>query len=151
MSDRTCFQIVIYAAPDNEVTAIEHIFEQYDIGYRETSDSESLYKVVLGAHAHSYEIRCGSATDISQELIRHAPGSSWELWEDPAYEWLGDVHRYTPELGLFAAECTSEGCPVFTVAEVLQMVTQTEQSRLRALGEAHRKALTTLGEAIADV
>lgn len=151
MSDRTYFQIVIYAAPADERAAIERIFEQYDIGYGETRDSDGFYRVVLGAQANTHEIRCGSASDIAQELVHHAPRSSWELWEDPAYEWLGDVRRYTPDLGLFTAECTSEGCPVFTVAEVLQMVTQSEQSRLRALGETHRKALAALGEALAEV
>ena len=51
----------------------------------------------------------GSASDIAGELIAAAPGVSFVLWEDPAYQWLGTLEAHAPGLGDYSAECDSDG------------------------------------------
>lgn len=151
MSDRTFLQIEICDAPDAELAAIETVFETFDLRYEQESDStESEGRIRFGSTAQNEEICCGSASLIAQKLIACAPGASWSLWEDPKYEWLGDLFLYTPTLGVFNADCSSGGDAVFTASEVLMIWAnnESEAARRLALGETHRQALAEVAAAV---
>lgn len=155
MSDRTYLALSVYECPTSQAQAILDIIETFDlsIGYDdETSDDEGL---ALGALYSVGSVPCGSASEIAHHLMQVAPDTSWEVREDPAYEWLGSIHRFTPTLGMFAAQCDAEGEPVFTAREVQLLIEREgrpgDHPLALATGETHREALLELSKTYADV
>jgi Protein of unknown function (DUF3145) len=115
MSDRTNFQVYVYECPeDQREAAAAAITDIYDPDEGSTDD--------LAEGITVYEARVGTADEVAAKLREAAPGASFYLWEDPCYEWLGDMYAYTPELGIFTAACDSYGEPVFKLSEVVVVV-----------------------------
>lgn len=152
MSDRTPVQLTVSACPTEQVGAVLDVIESYGLHLEYVEDGQpGDDQLGLALTYMDPEISCGSAQKIAQELQNHAPDASWEIWEDPKYEWLGDLYRYTPELGVFSAECDAEGTAVFTADEVHKLAilpnTVNEPARAYALGETHHSALRSLDKA----
>ncbi|WP_137811168.1 hypothetical protein [Gordonia sp. GAMMA] len=141
MADRTCFQLRIANCPAGEVSEILDIIDEYDLGGEDAADGV----LVIGTTYLGQEIRCGSAEDIATSLQERSPGASWECWEDPKYEWMGRLFRFTPELGLFGTDCDADGVARFTPQDVHSLVnlpnTLDEPTQARALGELHTTSL----------
>ena len=78
--------------------------------------------VTVGGEYLATEISCGSADEYATALIKAAPGASFVLWEDPAYQWLGSLRAYAPDLGEYAAECDANGIVTLTPEEIRQAV-----------------------------
>ena len=116
MSDRTNFQVYVYECPEDQhdaaVDAIREVAGEWEEG---SADD-------LAAGLIMYDARCGIAGEMAAALAEAVPGASFYLWEDPAYEWLGDVYAYTPALGMFTAECDSNGEPMFRLSDVLATI-----------------------------
>lgn len=72
----------------------------------------------------AHEMSLGTADEIAAKLIEAAPGCSFDLWEDPYAQYLGDHRAYTPELGLFTSECTANGEPVYERSEIQKMIAE---------------------------
>jgi len=123
MSDRTSLQVFVYACPESEREAMLAVIDQHG-GWDEGDSAEGRWT--------DYEACCGSADTIARALSHDAPGASFLLWEDPAYQWLGSLEAYTPELGSFSGECTSEGTVVARYQDVAGK-TAHELSRLYGL------------------
>ena len=81
--------------------------------------------VVLGECYQAYEVSCGTADELGGALAE-LPGISFVLWEDPQYQWLGDLRAHTPELGLFAAACDANGNVCLQPAELLAIIARHE-------------------------
>lgn len=141
MSDRTHLQLQILHCPPDQLRKVHAVIE-YSIC--DLADDED---VELGETYEVEETVCGTADEIAAKLQQDAPDAAWLCWEDPKYEWLGKLHRYTPELGLWSRECDANGTPLFVAEEVLQFTRNPligmQQLRL-ALGLAHEQALETL-------
>lgn len=73
-----------------------------------------------------------------------APGVSWELEAHPSDGGVGMIHRFTPDLGLWAADCDLDGEPVFRAKELLgdRKLGELEFK----LGQTHEKELSDLRE-----
>ena len=114
MSDRTTFQVYLYECPEDQreaaLGAIREVAGEWDEGAADQP----------GEGFTIYEARLGTAMDTAHRLAEAAPGASFYMWEDPAYEYLGDVYAYTPALGMFTAQCDSYGEPVFTLSQIEQ-------------------------------
>ena len=116
MGDRTPHQVYLYNCPPDQAQAATEALAQYTWDEEPAGDG-----IGDGAYA-CYEKSCGTSGEIAAALTAAAPGASFVLWEDPAYDWLGDVHAHTPALGAFTASCDANGQPVYTRAEVIAMM-----------------------------
>jgi len=119
MGDRTALTAVIHDCPPVERVRVLEILAQwfdgsdYGEGAGETLELENTYM--------DPEASCGSADELAGQL-EDVPGISFTVWEDPAYEWLGSVRAYTPDLGSYAAECTADGTPVLEYGQIAAVI-----------------------------
>lgn len=149
MSDRTHLTLKISDCPASQAQAVIDLIDQHGLHPEcDQPGQPADDQLGLGLAYMDHEVTCGSAQEISTHLQRVAPEASWEVHEDPAYEWFGDLYRFTPGLGVFTAECDAQGEPVFTPAQIRPMAylpdTPDEPALSVALGEAHREALADL-------
>lgn len=116
MSDRTTFQVYVYECPEDQreaaVAAIREVAGEWDEGTLPRPGEGFTF----------YEVRLGTAMDTAAKLTEAAPGASFYMWEDPAYEYLGDMYARTPALGSFTAQCDSYGEPVYGCSQVIEML-----------------------------
>lgn len=112
MGDRTGLTVTIYDCPKDQVGAVLLALEEYHL---------ELDELTLGEVYQEYEVYCGSSDELAAVLMNTAPGASWEVYEDPKYEWLGSINRYTPALGRWSAACDSEGNAVFNAEQILKL------------------------------
>ena len=141
MSDRTSMSVTVADCPPAQIEALT--WTLIDLG---------LSKVDNHNEFTADEIICGTAHDVGERLPDAAPGASWELVEQPAYEYLGIAMMYTPTLGLFTADCNNLGQPLVTTTAALALAEIVRQdpdaiSEIRhRLGLDHRRALDALIE-----
>ncbi|KJR10243.1 hypothetical protein UG54_01295 [Gordonia sihwensis] len=135
-------QLRIANCPDDQARAILEIIDAHDLSV-DIDDRPNVLRI--GEIYRIDEIPCKTSEEIANELQEVAPDASWECWEDPKYEWLGDLYRFTPELGLFTVECGGEGEPLFTAFEVRHFMAKATAvggvDLARSLGELHEQAL----------
>lgn len=144
MSDRTPVQLIVADCPIDQVAAVLDLVKRFGLHVEYITDDQPVDgQLGLGVTYMDTEVVCGSAFTMARQLQQTAPDASWEVWEDPAYEWLGDLYRFTPELGLFTAECNSQGDPVFTDEQVLRLFDEhPTRDRLESrLGGTHAAVL----------
>lgn len=125
MSSTTTVIAVIYAYQPGTERDVLDVLIGYDLtgGMTETIELDEVYMDDTG--------RGGSSANIATELA--ALGATFQCWEEPYGEWLGDVHLHVPGLGMFSAECDAAGAVVFGTSEVLNMVIEaTSLAGLRA-------------------
>lgn len=142
MSDRTYFELKIVECPASQISEVRAVL----LGHSLLDDDHVLR---IGDSYTVDEIRCGTAEEVADELRVRAPGASWVCWEAPKYEWLGDLYRFTPELGVFTAECDGDGeprFPPFHIQALLDSLGTDQAAWKRALGVTHRDALTEKAE-----
>lgn len=142
MGDRTALQLRIADCPVDQAGAILEIIDAHDLSV-DIDDRPTVLRI--GEIYRIDEILCNTSEEIANELQVVAPDASWECWEDPKCEWLGDLYRFTPELGLFTVECGGEGEPLFTPVEVRHFMAKAAtggDDLARSLGELHEQALT---------
>lgn len=132
MGDRTSFQITIYDCPAEQAGAVLDALDNHNIGV-DWGSPLNTQVLFLGESYNEHEASCGTSDEMARELMAEAPGASWELWEDPKYEWLGAVWRYTPELGSFTADCDANGTPYFSSTAVWEMLGNEGPDRVRRL------------------
>jgi hypothetical protein len=141
MSDRTSMSVTVADCPPAQIEALT--WTLIDLGLSKVDDHNEFT---------ADEIICGTAHDVGERLPDAAPGASWELVEQPAYEYLGIAMMYTPALGLFTADCNDLGQPLVTTTAALALAEIVRQnpdaiSEIRGrLGFDHRRALDDLIE-----
>lgn len=148
MGDRTWFKAVIFDCPANQAQAVLDVFDEYGV---HPGDDVAVPDghLALGATYVNEDILCGSAQEIAARLEVDAPEAAWELWEDPKLEWLGDLWRYTPMLGAWTAQCSSEGTPLFSDDHIRGLHTRVSHPLTlheldKLLGFEHSRALACL-------
>lgn len=128
MADRTPVQAFIYSCPPERVRQVRRVLawhgldSEYEAAHPRSRDPENT--VVLGAAYWSAEEVLGTAADVAAELIAGAPEVAFLVWEDPKYEYLGEVHAHTPGSDVFQASCDAEGRPVWNNDAVMRMVAE---------------------------
>lgn len=149
MADRTPLQLRVYDCPADQAQVVLDIIEEFDlleITEEEGLDDSTLH---LGLTYFNSQIPVGSTNTVSLQLREYAPDTSWHLWEDPKFEWMGDVHLFTPEYGLFVANSDASGEAIFTAPEIRKMLDACDDDReimRRTTGEAHTEVFSNLYE-----
>lgn len=133
MSDRTCLQVSFAACPQRHVLPVLQLLDDYQLN-PEAQPRPGAAELLLDEGYRNVEVRCGSADQVAAAL-RELDGVVFYLWEDPKYEWLGDVHIEVPDAGSFDANCDAAGQPLFTAAEAKARLSAPDPDR--ALGLAH--------------
>jgi hypothetical protein len=132
MGDRTPIQVIVYSCPPGSVGEVLDAFEGFGLSggqppafvihpSRHTS-------LELGRGYARGEIAVGSSREVAAALPTSA---AWKVWEDPAYEHLGEVRMNHPDLGVFVADCDALGRPVFTSLGVDRLAIQSDGDRVQ--------------------
>jgi hypothetical protein len=142
MGDRTPIEVIIYSCPPERVSEVLDAFDEFNLD-RELAlprDREPalgpLSTLELGrGYIHS-ETLVGTSTQVAQALPKDA---AWKVWEDPAYEHLGQVILNHPDLGEYVSDCDAQGRPMFNSGEVDTLVELTAGDRIQV---GHRTGRT---------
>ncbi|MFF1917088.1 hypothetical protein ACFVYE_37175 [Streptomyces sp. NPDC058239] len=124
MSDRSALQLYVYAMPAEDQAAVQlgiddNCLEPYD-------DSSS--DIVLGMRYLTEEVPVGSAYDLAVHLLTKAPGTAFELWQDPVFQHAGRYVAHLPGIGTYEGVCDSYGSPLVKLTEVLDALTMAQDS-----------------------
>lgn len=122
MSDRTPLQCHVYDCPQEQREAVLRVLvDSYglDLDWGSADPSAGL---CLTQPYTGHDLRVGSAAELAAALREAAPGSSFVLWEDPAYEWLGSLEAQAPCLGAFSADCDAGGTVLCTLPQASQII-----------------------------
>lgn len=135
MSDRGHRTLHIYdvKAIQSERDAVEAILAKEGLSREDDVEDDTL----TGLWSDD-EARLDAHDEIAGALIAAMPGIAFAIWNDPKYEYLGGISLYTPELGVYSADCDADGNVVKTAHEIVTFLG-------RFLGEPWTKALTALG------
>ena len=137
MGDRTPIEVIVYSCPPERVNAVLEVFEEFGLGHEFVlpgdpapgpANASRQRRLELGrGYIHS-EISVGSSAEIAAALPSDA---AWKVWEDPAYEHLGEVHLNHPDLGVFLSDCDAQGRPMFNSGEVDALIELTGGDRVQ--------------------
>jgi hypothetical protein len=118
MSDRTSMSAIVYF--DREPTADEgkrfaDISDSYDGEGWNLGDPER-HVLSFGVQEHV----CGGSDEIFEQLRQVLPDAAKiVVWEDPKFEWLGQVFRWkNGQDKPFSAECDANGLVVLTEVDI---------------------------------
>jgi len=117
MSDRSYFQLHIYGFERVEDLpwAVEELITS-ELGL----DLEWVRRKDIRFVAE--EMGLGAYEEIGEQLIGVDPRLMFQCWNDPKYEYMGGLFRYTPHLGRFQHDSDSRGSPMFSAEEVMAIV-----------------------------
>jgi Protein of unknown function (DUF3145) len=134
MSDTTNLQLTVHAAPPEQHQAVLKAINAYGLGqdWASVAPADGFTELELGVQYTDGLGVVGHASQLAAELIDAAPGASFIVWEDPAYEWLGTVCAYTPELGAYEAESDANGVPQLSGAAILTLLDAVERATPQA-------------------
>lgn len=134
MGDRTNASITIYSCPLEQVHTVLGIIDN-EFGENDYGDYNGRQGVLdLGGTVGAWEVSCGTTNSVAV-LMKEAPGAAYLTNEDPYADWLGGLYAYTPELGIYSAECDANGIPQFTATNVRAIIQMTPEEQAIALGE----------------
>ena len=106
MSDRSYFQLLVEGPATDEAALHALIENELGIG----AEGERRWSAE-DANTAFYQ-------EVASRIIDRFPEVSFECWNDPAYDYLGGLVMYTPELGRWEGECDSDGNAVLTASQI---------------------------------
>lgn len=139
MGDYTALTVLV-KAPHQLMPAIEDVVMEYLNEHTRDPDPEKQPKATEVKWSGG-DVRCGSADELAtalRNLMRDgdedreiAPTPfAYNLWEDPKYEWLGDLYIYVPNdvPGLaaveYSSECDADGTTVVKPSVLLEAINE---------------------------
>lgn len=107
MSDRSSLQFNILRVDPEKADAVrQYINDEWGPEFGDLfDDTVVVEEAVLGSIADQ---------DIPGKLIELDPTIVFCIWQDPKYEYLGDVAMHTPELGTYLGPCDASANVVLT-------------------------------------
>lgn len=112
MSDRSAFQLIVYACPDKQREALLKVL-RYE-GLSEDWTDPVGETLLLAVQYTAEEKTLDAYESIANRVIAVAPGAAFLCWNDPKYEYPGAITMYEPTLGRFTGECDQSGDPYLT-------------------------------------
>jgi hypothetical protein len=76
------------------------------VEWSERAPADVLY---AGRAYTDVEASVGSEDTIASALIESAPACSFTIWQDPKYEYDGELVMYHPDLGRYSCGCDANG------------------------------------------
>lgn len=120
MGDVTNAQLYVYSCPPEEAQAILDFIDSNGLGESWGFRSESPTEKLKLNSCYGAEVSVGIVDEC--QLSNEAPHASYIIWQDPKYEYLGVVEMFTPELGLFSADCDADGNPILSRQSLLDLI-----------------------------
>ena len=121
MGDYTSMSGYLHAVPKYKTRGVARLFNKYGIDedyndyYPTTWDGTMVRSMVnRGLNFTSSDFRCGDSGELADGL--QAQGCTFELHEEPRYEWLGELHMFHPKLGRMNALCDANGEPLIPIS-----------------------------------
>lgn len=111
MSDRASARYTFYHVPPEDAAKVVAFLMEYADAI-EWSEQMPTDAVVIGAGYTVEEVTLGVHDEIYAAL--KDTGVYYSCYQDPKYEWDGQVEYFTPILGRFTAYCNSAGDVYFT-------------------------------------
>ncbi|WP_020124551.1 hypothetical protein [Streptomyces canus] len=124
MSDLSALHLYVYAMPEEDRAAVQLGIDDNCLEPYDTSSST----IVLGMRYLTDQVPVGSAHDLAVHLLTKAPGTAFELWQDPVFEHPGHYVAHLPGLGAYEGRCDSQGSPLVKLTEVLDTLTTAPDS-----------------------
>ena len=122
MGDYTCMSGYLHAVPKFKTRGVARLFNEHDIDEDYagrgpiTWDGTMVRSMVnYGLNFTSESFRCGDSGELADGL--QAQGCTFELHEEPKYEWLGELHMFHPKLGRMDALCDADGEPLIPISQ----------------------------------
>ena len=114
MSDRSALTLHIHDCPADQATAALAVIDEHGLNMEwvDPAPADVLY---AGRAYTDDEASLGSEDTIASALIEAAPGCAFTIWQDPKYEYDGELAMYDPVLGRFSCRCNANGEPHLTV------------------------------------
>jgi hypothetical protein len=137
MADYTEMRGYIYAVPDTKWHEAAEVLAEYGVlveapdRYRLTDPDILVDAVVNGWGFFSENFRCGDTDDLGDKL--EALRVVFEIWEEPKYEWLGELTAYHPDLGRLSRQCDADGEIVCRVGDIFAIENRDEDPSMRWL------------------
>ena len=135
MSDRSALSIRIYQADPAKAEELK----AYIVDEWSPSEGTDLLKDLFVVP----EVSLGSADGVHDDLIRIDNTAVFAVWQDPKYEFMGDLVMHHPALGTFSAESDATGSPRPSYEKVVALGVDT------AFGRAWFDAIASIGSAVA--
>lgn len=107
MSDRSALQLYVYAMPAEDRAAVQLGIDDNCLAPYDDSGNG----IVLGMRYQTEEVPIGSAYDLAVHLLIKAPGTAFELWQDPVFQHAGHYVAHLPGIGTYDGVCDSYGSP----------------------------------------
>lgn len=152
MSDRTevTAQVTLDAEPtDAERARFAEVLDEHIV-----NDADAGHESTLCAYME--QVRLGGGQEIAEALWEAFPeAEEVEVWEDPAYEYLGMLYRrHRGETEWFTAESDADGNATLTAPEALALLAECgrtdrefEEAVMSKLGISH----SDVNEAVAKL
>ena len=140
MSDRSTVYFHLYACPEDQRAAAAAALDAEDLYFEFENDAVAAAgQLSLTRPYFAEEYPVGSLGDCARAVREAAPGCSYVAWEEPGTTGPGEIHAYTPVLGLFTAASAGQGEAFFTLPEATAAIWGTGRpGRLRRLLPARR-------------
>lgn len=119
----TQLQLFIYDCPPDQAWAAWQVIDRYELDEDWDGPAPKDGQLIVGGAPYTHRAAASGETsnELADELVEAAPGISFLVWTDATVDWLGALVRYTPGLGMFKADCTTEGDVRFGASEVVRM------------------------------
>jgi hypothetical protein len=111
---------LLHAVPKYKTRGVARLFNEYDLeqdwGWGPSSWDGTMVRALIsrGLNFTSESFRCGDSDRLADEL--QALGCTFELHEEPKYEWLGELHLFHPALGRRDMLCDADGEPLIPMS-----------------------------------
>jgi hypothetical protein len=127
MGDRTAASLIIYKIGQRGGSRkvrdeIASILREAGLRREFDDDPDPSPDNLVGAPWTDYEFSLGMMDPTISELLAVEPRIWLRAQEDAYSPWIGEMWMYTPDLGMWRANCSDEGVPMFTDNEVREMV-----------------------------
>lgn len=143
MAEQTSASITIHSCQPRHVRAVLDVLDSHN--FVEEDEGEcSGYVKVGGTYRVDEQFPIGDAEPVGRKLIEAAPEVSFTVCEQPAYNRLGTVFSYVPELGVFHNACDATGTPMLSPAYVQKLAGKPAAERRRQLGLPWPAAIATM-------
>lgn len=110
MADRAPLQLTIHECPADEAAAVLDVLAEHGV-HLEDADVEAHDALHTATPYVDMEAVLGEEDRLATALIAAAPHCAFLAWQDPKYEYDGQVVMYHPALGRFDCGCDAFGTP----------------------------------------
>src|ERR1700742_4787886 len=136
--------VTIHACSPQSVRAVFRILVRHGLTENIDAATAKFDVLTLDESKWGFELECGSAMKIANELMIEAPDVIFTAFDEPAEGHQGTVCMYVPELGPFRSACDADGEPLLKQKLLLAMEGETAEVRRRFLGVPWVTAIAAL-------